>query len=94
MPQVEDIKVLNVDGTPYAVDGMSDEVKGMVDIFNGWSRKEADAIDELTLIRAAKNDLSRQIILQVRKEKEEAEAQEGVTEDAPEATAEAAVDGE
>lgn len=94
MPQVEDIKVLNIDNVPYAVDGMSDEVKAMVDVFNGWSRKEAEALDELTLVRAAKNDLSRQIILQVRKEKEEAEAAEAGEEvtDAPEA--EASVDGE
>lgn len=93
MPQVEDIKVLNIDGTPYAVDGMSDDVKAMVEVFNGWSQKEADAADELTMIRAAKNDLSRNIILQVRKEKEEEEAASAEGEEvAPEA--EASVDGE
>ena len=71
--QVEDVKVLNIDGTPYAVDAMSDEVQAMVDVFNGWNQKEADVRDELAMIQAAKNDISRRIILQVRQEKEEAE---------------------
>jgi hypothetical protein len=97
MPKVEDIKVLNIDGTPYAVDGMSDEVKQMVAVFNEWQQDEADARNRLMQLQAAKNDLSRQIILQVRKEKEEAEAAEESSE-APEATeaenAEASADGE
>ena len=76
MAKVEDIKVLNVDGVPYAVDGMSDAVKNMVDLYNEWNRKEADAARDLLMVQAAKNDLSRQIIVQVRKEKEEAAAAE------------------
>jgi hypothetical protein len=93
MPKVEDIKVLNIDGTPYAVDGMSDEVKAMVEIFNEWAQDEADARNRLMQVSAAKNDLSRQIILQVRKEKEEAEAveedtaEEVSTEEVPEESA-------
>jgi len=96
MPKVEDIKVLNIDGTPYAVDGMSNEVKAMVEIFNEWAQDEADARGRLMQISAAKNDLSRQIILQVRKEKEEAEAgdAEAAAEEAVEATTEASPDGE
>ncbi len=74
MKQPEDIKVLNIDDTPYAVDAMSDEVQEMVAVFNSWNRKEAEAFDSLTMIRAAKNDLSRTIVNLVRKEKEEAEA--------------------
>lgn len=74
--QIEDIKVLNIDGVPYAVDSMSEEVKKMVDVYNGWNVKEADARDALMIIQAARNELSRQIILQVRKEKGEAEAAE------------------
>lgn len=78
--KVEDITVLNIDGVPYAVDGMSDSVKLMVGIFNDWNRREAEARDELMLVQSAKNDLSRQIIMQVRKEKEEAEASAAATE--------------
>lgn len=93
MPKVEDIKVLNIDGVPYAVDGMSDDVKNMVAIFNEWAQDEADARNRLTQIAAAKNDLSRQIILQVRKEKEEEEAAAAETE-APAEEVSDAVDGE
>ncbi len=81
--KVDDVKVLNIDDTPYAVDAMSDEVKDMVAVFNGWNQREADLLDEVRMVRAAKNDLSRQIILQVRKEKEEAEAEAAAAEPAP-----------
>ena len=74
MPKVEDVKVLNIDDVPYAVDGMSEQVQSMVDVFNEWNQKEADARDNLIMIQAAKNDLSRSIVSTVRKEKEEAEA--------------------
>ena len=71
MQKVEAIKVLNIDGVPHDVDSMSEAVKSMVDIFNGWNNQEVDARDKLTMIQSAKNEVSRQIILQVRKEKEE-----------------------
>ena len=77
MAKVEDVKVLNIDDVPYAVDSMSDEVQQMVAIFNEWNQQEADVRNQLALVQAAKNDLSRRIILQVRKEKEEAEAEAG-----------------
>lgn len=73
MTQVEDIKVLNIDGVPYDVEMMSDEVKNMVAVFNDWNRKEVEVRSELMMVQSAKNDLSRNIILQVRKEKEEQE---------------------
>lgn len=71
MPQIEDVKVLNIDNVPYAVDSMSDQVKQLVAIYNEWNQKEADARNEFMLVQAAKNDLSRQIIQQVRAEKAE-----------------------
>lgn len=74
MAKVEDVKVLNIDGTPYAVDSMSDQVKQLVAIYNEWNQDEADARNRLMQVSAAKNDLSRQIIMQVRQEKEAAEA--------------------
>lgn len=73
MPQVEDIKVLNIDDDAYSVDEMSDQVKQLVAVYNEWNQKAADVQSELMMVQSAKNDLSRQIILQVRKEKEESE---------------------
>lgn len=75
MPKVEDVKVLNIDGVPYAVDSMSDQVKALVEVYNEWNHDEAEARSRLMQLQAAKNDLSRQIIMQVRTEKaQEAEA--------------------
>ena len=71
--KVEDVKVLNIDDVPYAVDAMSDEVRAMVDTFNDWNRREATIVDDLALVRAAKNNLSMSIIQQVRNEKAAAE---------------------
>ena len=66
--KVEDVKVLNIDETPYAVDTLSEAVQDMVAVFNGWNQKDADLTDELTMVRSAKNELSRRIILQVRED--------------------------
>lgn len=78
MPKVEDVKTLNIDGTAYEVDTMSVEVKKMVEVFNEWNHDEAIQRQNLMKTQAAKNDLSRQIILQVRKdlEPEKVEAEE------------------
>lgn len=87
MPKVEDIRILNIDGVPHAVEGMSDTVKRMVEIYNEWNQREAEVQSELMMVQSARNDLSRQIILQVRKEKEEAEG--GDADDATSAEGEA-----
>lgn len=81
MAKVEDVKVLNIDEVPYAVDAMSEAVQAMVTVFNGWNQKEADLRDELMMVQAAKNDLSRRIILQVREDRDaEAEGNSDPTE--------------
>jgi len=85
MPKVADITVLNIDEKPYAVDSLSEEVQGLVDIYNDWNQKEAEVRDELTRFQAAKETLSRQIISKVR---EDLVAAEAAANDA-EATAEA-----
>jgi len=66
MPRVSDITVLNIDDVPYAVESLSDEVQSLVEIYNEWNRKEAGVRDELTILQAAKETLSRQIIGRVR----------------------------
>ena len=58
MPKVVDITVLNIDDIPYEVENLSEEVQGLVEIYNEWNRKEADVRDELTRFQAAKETLS------------------------------------
>jgi F0F1-type ATP synthase membrane subunit b/b' len=88
MPQVEDIKVLNIDNVPYAVDSMSDEVKQLVAVYNEWNQDLANAQKDFAQIRAAVQSLSNQIITQVRTEKaqEAEEAEKAAAEEAGEVT--------
>jgi septal ring factor EnvC (AmiA/AmiB activator) len=74
MPKVEDIKVLNIDNVPYAVDAMSDEVKQLVEVYNEWNQDLADSQKDFAQKRAAVQSLSNQIITQVRQEKAQEEA--------------------
>jgi len=90
MPQVEDIKVLNIDNVPYAVDSMSDEVKQLVEVYNEWNQDLANAQKAFAQLRASVQSLSNQIITQVRNEKaqeaaaaEQAAADEAANEEAP-----------
>lgn len=82
--QVQEIQVINIDEVPYAVDAMSDTAKRLVAVYNDWNQKEATVRDELMMVQAAKETLSRQIIEQVRAEKAEAKEAE-VSENAPDA---------
>jgi len=74
MVQVQEIKVINIDNVPYAVDAMSETAQRLVTVYNDWNQNEADIRDKLMMVQAAKETLSRQIIEQVRTEKAEAEA--------------------
>jgi hypothetical protein len=76
MPEVQPIQVINIDNVPFAVDAMSETAQRLVAIYNEWNQKEADIRNELMIIQAAKETLSRQIIEQVRNEKAEAEKAE------------------
>lgn len=76
MPKVDELKIINIDEVPYAVDALSEVVQGQVALFNEWHQKEADAKGELMLVSAAKETLSRQIITSIRAEIEEAKAAE------------------
>jgi len=74
--KIQDIQVINIDDVPYAVDTMSDTSKRLVAVYNDWNNKEAGVRDELMMVQAAKETLSRQIIDQVRNEQAEAAAKE------------------
>lgn len=80
---VEPIANLNIDGEVHQVADLSPTVQNMVDIFNGWNQKEADVSDKLMMVKAAKADLSRQIILQVRQDLEAEKAAEAPAESTP-----------
>ena len=74
MPTVNDITVLNIDETPYAVESLSEEVQALVEVYNNWNQKESDARGELAILQAAKQTLSAQIVNKVRDEQAAAEA--------------------
>lgn len=71
MPQVDPISVINVDETPIAVEGCSDTVKQLVSVYNEWRQTEADDKNKLMLTQAGLRDVTREIVVTVRKEQEE-----------------------
>ena len=78
----ESITTLNIDGEQFNVDEQSEAVQRMVAIFNGWNQQEAEATDKLMMVKAAKSDLSRQIIMQVRQDQQASENEKTDTTDA------------
>jgi len=94
MPTVNDITVLNIDETPYAVESLSEEVQSLVEVYNAWNQKESDARGELAILQAAKQTLSAQIVAKVREETAAAAATEAnvTTDEATAAETEAAAD--
>lgn len=81
-PVVEPVKIITIDETPYAVDNMSEEVQEMVKVFNRWNENEAEKQyeinllgDQISMMRAAKDTVSRQILEKVRTENAEKEAE-------------------
>ena len=68
MSEANDITVLNIDEVPYEVASLSEETQALVKIYNNWGRKENEAMGEVTIIQAAKQTLSAQIVAKVREE--------------------------
>ena len=73
MPTVEPVKVLTIDEVPLNVAELSAAVQQLVTIFDEWNQAEADARNNLMMVSAAKDTLSRQIIQTVRQDKQAAE---------------------
>ena len=71
MPIVEPVKVLTIDEVPLNVAEQSPAVQQLVTIFDEWNQSEADARNNLMMVSAAKDTLSRQIIQQVRTDQAE-----------------------
>lgn len=80
MQTENDITTLNIDEVSYEVDKLSEEVRGLVAVYNRWNRKESDARGELAILQAAKQTLSAQIVATVRSDAETAAANEAAAE--------------
>lgn len=79
-PEVEPVKILTIDEKPFAVDAMSEEVQKVIGVFDRWNLIEADKqhqvnvlADEISMIRAAKETVSRQILDMIKEEQKAAE---------------------
>lgn len=94
MQTLEDVKVINVDDVPYAVDACSEAVQNLVGYYNEWRAEEFDLKKRTLMVEAALRDLSREIITMIRKEKEEAEAAAEADVDVADAAPEAAPEGD
>jgi len=74
MATVQPVTTLNIDGTSFNVADLSQQVQGLVGVYNEWNQKLADAQSSAALHQAALNDLSRQIIMQVKADNDAAAA--------------------
>lgn len=72
MTQVQPISTLNIDGTAFNVADLSPQVQSLVGVYNDWNQALADSQSKAALHQAALNDLSRQIIQQVKTDAEAA----------------------
>ena len=80
MAVLEDIKVINVDGTPVAVDELSAESQNLVEIYNVFRRDELTAKHELIKVQSALRDVQREIIASIKKAEDEAKDAEETVE--------------
>ena len=75
MSEENDITTLNIDEVSYEVSDLSEEAQALVQVYNNWNRREEgirarlqDVQAELTILGAAKQTLSAQIVTKVREE--------------------------
>jgi hypothetical protein len=66
--KVEEIKTINIDGTAYEVSGLSTQTQQLVELYNDWRVKAADARSTSLAWEASLRDLSREIIEAVKKD--------------------------
>ena len=82
--KIEPVKVITIDEVQHKIEDMSKPVQQIVNIFNRWNDNEADAqyelnllADKVTMIRAAKDTISRQILEKIREENESSSEEKG-----------------
>ena len=74
MATVQPISTLNIDNTAFNVADLSQQVQALVGVYNEWNQDLANAQSKLAQTQAALNDLSRQIIMQVKADQDAAAA--------------------
>jgi len=71
---VQPVTTLNIDGTAFNVADLSDKVQALVGVYNDWNQDVVNAQSKFAQLQAALNDLSRQIIMQVKADQDAAAA--------------------
>lgn len=84
MATVSPVQSLNIDGEVLMVADLGPKVQGFVSVYNEWNQKLENAKGEFLLVQAALNDLSRQIIGQIKQDQTDAAAK-AASEGAPSA---------
>ncbi len=74
MPTVQPVTTLNIDGTTLQVADLGPRVQALVNVYNEWNQDLADVQGKFAQIQAALNDLSRQIIVQIKADSDAAAA--------------------
>lgn len=71
---VQKTLTITVDDGVYTVEKMSSHIKETVVLMDAWRQREVDASVELSMVRAALRDIQNQLLVMIRKEREEAMA--------------------
>lgn len=74
MATVQPVTTLNIDGNVLQVADLGPRVGALVAVYNEWNQKLANAQAEFVLVQSALNDLSRQIIVQIKADSDAAAA--------------------
>lgn len=73
MATVQPISTLNIDNVAFDVADLSQAVQSLVGVYNEWNQDFADAQKKAAQLQAALNEVSRQIIAQVKADQDAAE---------------------
>lgn len=72
MPTVQPVTTLNVDNVAFNVADQSAQVKALVTVYDEWNQDLATAQKTSAQLQAALNELSRQIIVQLKTDQDAA----------------------
>jgi coenzyme F420-reducing hydrogenase gamma subunit len=71
---VQKTLTVTVDDAVYTVEKMSQPIRDMITLMDEWRQREMDVSVELTLVRGAIRDVQNQMLVAIRKDREEAMA--------------------
>lgn len=69
---VQKTTTVTVDETLYSVEKMSQNIRDTITFMDEWRQREMDLNVELTMVRSAIRDIQNQLLITIRKEREEA----------------------